>query len=157
MRPSPLRSKRAADLSLLAMAPFAGYSQRAVRPLAGHVDRLRLREGTELVREQQRADEFVVVLSGEVIARRDGQEVGRLGAGAHIGATELLQGTRHPHTLLAGCDLDVLVVYGPSFRWAAQTLPGFAAAVQSGSGWGTRRMVTSATAEPTTEPTMSGP
>lgn len=135
MRPSPLRSKRsAADLSLLAVAPFARYPERAVRPLAGHVDRLRLRAGTELVHEHQRADEFVVVLSGEVIAHCDGQEVGRLGVGAHIGAAELLQGTRHPHTLSAGCDLDVLVVYGPSFRWAAQTLPGFTDAVLSAGG-----------------------
>jgi CRP-like cAMP-binding protein len=133
MRTSPLRSRRAAaDLSLLAVAPFDRYPERAVRPLSAHADRLRLREGTELVREQQRADEFVVVLSGEVIAYCDGQEVGRLGTGAHIGATELLQGTRHAHTLLAGCDLDVLVVYGPSFRWAAQTLPGFAEAVLAG-------------------------
>lgn len=130
MRTSPLRSRRAAaDLSLLAVAPFDRYPERAVRPLACHADRLRLRKGTELAHQHQRADEFVVVLSGEVIARRDGQEVGRLGVGAHIGATELLQGTRHAHTLLAGCDLDVLVVYGPSFRWAAQTLPGFADAV----------------------------
>ena len=133
MRTSPLRSRRATpDLSLLAVAPFAHYSQRAVRPLAEHVDRLRLRKGTELVREHQRADEFVVVLSGEVIAQCDGQEVGRLGAGTHIGATELLHGTRHPHTLLASCDLDVLVVNGPSFRWAAQTLPGFAEALLAG-------------------------
>ena len=35
-------------------------------------------------------------------------------------------------TLLAGCDLDVLVVNGPSFRWAAQTLPGFADALLTG-------------------------
>jgi len=133
MRTSPLRSRRSApDLSLLAVAPFDSYPERAVRPLAGHADRLRLREGTELAREQQRADEFVVVLSGEVIAHCDGQEVGRLGAGAHIGATELLQGTRHAHTLLAGRDLDVLVVYGPSFRWAAQMLPGFTEAVLAG-------------------------
>jgi CRP-like cAMP-binding protein len=129
MRAPSLRSRRSTDLSLLAVAPFDRYPDRAVRPLAMHTDRLRLRKGTELVHEQQRADEFVVVLSGEVIAQRDGQEVGRLGVGAHIGATELLQGTRHAHTLLAGCDLDVLVVYGPSFRWAAQTLPGFADAL----------------------------
>jgi CRP-like cAMP-binding protein len=130
MRTSPLRSRRAAtDLSLLAVAPFAGYSDRAVRPLARHADRLRLRQGTELAHERQRADEFVVVLSGEVIAQCDGKEVGRLRAGDHIGATELLEGTRHAHTLLAGCDLEVLVVNGPSFRWAAQALPGFAEAV----------------------------
>jgi CRP-like cAMP-binding protein len=133
MRTSPLRPRRAAaDLSLLAVAPFDRYPERAVRPLAGHADRLRLREGTELACEQHRADEFVVVLSGEVIAHCDGQEVGRLGAGAHIGAAELLHGTRHAHTLLAGCDLDVLVVYGPAFRWAAQMLPGFAEAVLTG-------------------------
>jgi CRP-like cAMP-binding protein len=72
------------------------------------------------------------VLAGEVVAHCDGQEVGRLGPGAHIGGPELLRGTRHAHTLRAGCDVDVLVVYGPSFRWAAQTLPGFAEAVLAG-------------------------
>lgn len=129
MRAPPLRSRRAPDLSLLAVAPFDRYPARAVRPLAMHADRLRLREGTELVHEHQRADEFVVVLSGEVIAQREGREVGRLGAGAHIGAPELLHNTRHTHTLVAACDLEVLVLYGPSFRWAAQTLPNFTTAL----------------------------
>jgi CRP-like cAMP-binding protein len=130
MRSPTLRSRRAAaDVSLLAVAPFDRYPAPAVRPLAGHTDRLSVPEGTELTRERSRAHEFVVVLAGEVVVHRDGRPIDRLGPGTQIGGAELLQDTRHPSTLIAGPDLEVLVVYGPAFRWAAQTLPGLTDAV----------------------------
>jgi CRP-like cAMP-binding protein len=118
------------DVALLRVAPFDRYPEATVRPLAGHADRLRLREGTELAHEQHRVDEFVVVLTGEVAVHRDGRPVERLGAGTQIGGTELLCGARHRHTLVAGPGLEVLVVYAPAFRWAAQTLPGFTDALR---------------------------
>jgi len=31
-------------------------------------------------------------------------------------------GGRHPATLVAGSGLDVLVVYGPAYRWLAQVV-----------------------------------
>jgi CRP-like cAMP-binding protein len=123
------RRRAAPDLDVLAVAPFDRYPVRMLRPLTGHADRLRPAAGTSLAREDGRADQFVVVLGGEVVVQQDGQPVDRLGPGAQLGATELLQGTRHDRTLVAGPDLEVLVVNGPAFRWAARTLPGLAAAV----------------------------
>jgi CRP-like cAMP-binding protein len=130
MRRSLRRRRRAApDIDVLAVAPFDRYPARMLRPLTGHADRLRPVAGTSLAREDGRADQFMVVLGGEVVVHRDGQPVDRLGPGTQLGATELLQGTRHDRTLVAGPDLEVLVVNGPAFRWAARTLPGLAATV----------------------------
>jgi CRP-like cAMP-binding protein len=127
--PLRLRRRAAPDLTVLAAAPFDRYPARMLRPLTGHADRLRPAAGTPLAQEDGRADQYMVVLAGEVVVHRDGQPVDRLGPGTQLGATELLQGSRHSRTLVAGPDLEVLVVNGPAFRWAARTLPGLAAAV----------------------------
>jgi hypothetical protein len=130
MRASLLRRRAAADVAQLRVAPFDRYPATEVRPLADHTDRLRIPEGTVLARAHHRAGEFVVVLAGEVVVHHDdGQPAGRLGAGTQIGGTELLDGTRHRRTLVAGPDLEALVVYGPAFCWAARTLADFTTAL----------------------------
>jgi len=131
------RRRSAPDVALLQVAPFDRYPTAALRPLAGHADRLRVPEGTALVRAHHRADEFLVVLTGSVVVHDDGRPAGpRLGPGTQIGGAELLDGARHRRTLVAGPDLEVLVVYGPAFRWAARTLPGFTTALHPPVGAG---------------------
>jgi CRP-like cAMP-binding protein len=127
------RRRSAPDLALLHVAPFDRYPAAALRPLACHADRLRVPEGTPLTRTDHRTDEFMVVLTGSVILHRDGAPAGRLGPGTQIGGPELLGGARHCHTLVAGPDLELLVVYGPAFRWAARTLPNFTTALTTPS------------------------
>jgi CRP-like cAMP-binding protein len=114
------------DLSALAEIDlFAGYTPGDLAPLAPHVDRLVVMPGVTLAHEGRRPHEVVVVLSGDVVERRDGVDVGRRGAGAVIGAREELEGTAHEATLVAGSAVDAVVITGPAFRWAAQSLPGF--------------------------------
>jgi CRP-like cAMP-binding protein len=111
---------------LASVAPFDRYPGRRLRRLAAHADRVRVPEGTVLAREGGLVHEMVVVVTGEVVAsRHDGGER-RLGTGARIGADELVTGSRHPETVVAGSELEVLVVNGPAYRGAAQTLPGLA-------------------------------
>jgi hypothetical protein len=66
----------------------------------------------------------VIVLSGALLATRDKQPVGAFGPGTAVGGAELLTGAVHQATLVAGPGLEVLVLAGPAFRYAAQTLPG---------------------------------
>jgi CRP-like cAMP-binding protein len=107
---------------LASVAPFDRYPRRNLRRLAAHADRIRVPEGTVLAREGGLVREMVVVLDGEVVASgHDGCER-RLGTGAQIGARELVTGAPHPATLVAGTALEVLVVNGPAYRGAAQTL-----------------------------------
>jgi hypothetical protein len=136
--PRPLRRRGrrggGADVGLLRVAPFDRYPVASLRPLAGHADRLRVPEGVALARAHHRADEFLVVLAGEVVVHHDDDSSTRrpperLGPGTKIGGTELLAGARHDRTLVAGPGLEVLVLYGPAFRWAARTLPDFASAL----------------------------
>jgi CRP-like cAMP-binding protein len=113
---------------LASVAPFDRYPTRSLRRLATHADRIRVPAGTVLAREGGLVREMVVVVAGEVVAsRHDGRER-RLSAGARIGACELMTGAPHPETLVAGSELEVLVVNGPAYRGAAQTLPGLATA-----------------------------
>jgi CRP-like cAMP-binding protein len=111
---------------LASVAPFDRYRTRSLRRLAAHADRIRVAEGTVLAREGGLVREMVVILDGEVVASgHDGRER-RLGAGARIGACELLTGAPHPATVVARTALEVLVINGPAYRGAAQTLPGLA-------------------------------
>jgi CRP-like cAMP-binding protein len=113
------------DLSALAgVAPFDRYDERALAPLAAHVDRLSVPAGTPLAQEGRRARQVVVVLAGGAVVTRCGAEVGRLGPGAWVGARESLAGIPHAETVVAGDDLAVLVLPDPAFRWAVQSLPG---------------------------------
>jgi CRP-like cAMP-binding protein len=123
------------DLSALAgVAPFDRYDDRALAPLAAHADRLTVPAGTPLALEGRRARQVVVVVAGDAVVTRCGAEVGRLGPGAWLGARESLAGASHAETVVAGDDLAGLVLPDPAFRWAVQSLPGFATALPDDAG-----------------------
>ncbi len=134
LRRAPASDDRTNDRTsgspLTGVAPFDGYPARRLRGLAAHADRVRVPEGTVLAREGGLVHELLVVLAGEVIATRAGRQGSAdcLGPGARFGALELVTGTPHPATLVAGPGLEVLVVNGPAYRGAAQVLPGLAVA-----------------------------
>jgi Cyclic nucleotide-binding domain len=124
-------SRRTAPLPPLSrFPPFDRCRPKALAPLTAHVDHLRLPAGTVLAHEGWTVREVICVVTGEVIATRRDREPQRHGPGSQIGVAELLCGASHPATLTAGDDLEVLVIYGPAYRWAAQTLP----AAQAGTG-----------------------
>jgi CRP-like cAMP-binding protein len=117
--------RRRADPSvLMGVAPFDRYRRRALEPLAAHTDRLWVPRGTVVAREGHLVRELVIVLSGALLATRDKQPVGAFGPGTAVGGADLLTGALHQATLVAGEGLEVLVLAGPAFRYAAQTLPG---------------------------------
>jgi signal-transduction protein with cAMP-binding, CBS, and nucleotidyltransferase domain len=103
-------------------SPFEQAPARVLEQLGPHVDRLRLRAGTVLAREGHVARELVIVLDGDVLATRHGDEVLRGSTGTQIGADNVLDRRPHDRTWIAGTDLDVVVVNGPAYRWAAPSL-----------------------------------
>jgi CRP-like cAMP-binding protein len=111
---------------LAGVPPFDRYPPVLLAPLAVHADRLRLRDGTVVAREGRWAREVAVVVAGVLLAHRGDRPIGLFGPGTWVGAGELLDDRPHPVTLVAGEGLEVLVVTGPAYRWAVQTLPGLA-------------------------------
>lgn len=122
-----MRARRRPDVALLAeVPPFNRYARTSLAPLIPHADRLRIADGTVVIREGHRARELVIVVAGALLATRAGRPVGALGPGTWIGAQELLSSRAHDCTLVAAEGLEVLVLNGPAYRWAVQTLPGLA-------------------------------
>lgn len=122
-----MRARRRPDVTLLAeVPPFDRYARTSLAPLIPHADRLRIADGTVVIREGQCARQLVIVVAGALLATRAGRPVGALGPGMWVGAQELLAGSAHDCTLVAAEGLEVLVLNGPAYRWAVQTLPGLA-------------------------------
>ena len=116
--------------SLLAgVAPFDAWPPGELRPLVAHTDRMRVRSGTVLAQHGRQVREAVAVVAGEVVAQGGALDGRRYGPGTWLGGAELLAGEPYPATLVADTDLEVVVVNGPAFRWAAQTHPGLVAGV----------------------------
>jgi CRP-like cAMP-binding protein len=108
---------------LAGVAAFDPYDARTLAPLTRHADRLTVPAGTTVARRGRPAREVVAVLSGEVLVMTEAG-VARCGPGAWVGAAEVRARTPHDATVVAGTDLDVLVLTAPAFRWATQVLPG---------------------------------
>jgi CRP-like cAMP-binding protein len=122
-----VRARRRPDVALLAeVPPFDRYARTSLAPLIPHADRLRIADGTVVIREGHRARQLVIVVAGALLATRAGRPVGALGPGTWVGAQELLASGAHDCTLVAAEGLEVLVLNGPAYRWAVQTLPGLA-------------------------------
>jgi CRP-like cAMP-binding protein len=122
-----VRARRRPDVAVLAeVPPFDRYARTSLAPLIPHADRLRLAEGTVVVREGHRARQLVIVVAGALLATRGGRPVGALGPGTWIGGDEVLADRAHDSTLVALEGVEVLVLNGPAYRWAVQTLPGLA-------------------------------
>lgn len=120
------RSRRhAASTVLDHVRPFDRYPAKVVDHLGRHADRLRLREGTVIAERGRHAHEVVAILAGEV-RTADGPAAAPLTPGAWVGPRQLLAGEPHDRTLVAGPGVDVVVLNGPAYRWAAANLPGLA-------------------------------
>ncbi len=118
------------DLSAFdGVTQFATHDRRALAPLARHVDRVAVMPGVALASQGRRAREVLFIAAGEVLASRDGEVVAALGPGAIIGAQEVVSGTPHDTTYLAGTGVAALALPAPSFRWALRSLRGFASDV----------------------------
>ena len=116
----PRTPKTIAELSTI--SPFDRVSERDLRPLSPHVDRLRLPAGAVIAREGEQAREFVAVLSGEVSLLRSGDPFASIGPGSQIGGDAVLRHGSHDATSRAESEVEVLVLNGPAFRWASQVL-----------------------------------
>jgi CRP-like cAMP-binding protein len=112
--------RRLHDTPLAGVPPFDRYPRRELALLAAHVDQVRVAPGVVLAHEGWMVRQVFVVLSGEVHAWRRGRRLRHFGPGEQICAAELLCGAGHLATLVAGDDLDLLVVNGPAYRWAAR-------------------------------------
>lgn len=102
---------------------FTGCSSSDLALLARAADELSLPSGTELTRQGDIGREAFVLLTGRAEVRRDGTTVAQLGPGDVVGELSLLDGGPRSATVVAGTDLDVLVLSRPAFHAVLDEIP----------------------------------
>jgi CRP-like cAMP-binding protein len=113
-----------AKVDALRKAPlFEGLSKKALEELARLADDLEVPEGKVLTRQGDTGREFFVLMDGEVEVERDGQSLGRRGAGDFIGEIALIEDIPRTATVTAATSGRLFVLTGQSFRSVVEAQP----------------------------------
>jgi CRP/FNR family transcriptional regulator, cyclic AMP receptor protein len=113
-----------AKVDALRKAPlFAGLSRKELEALAKLADDLEVPEGKVLTRQGDTGREFFVLMEGEVEVERDGQSLGRRGAGDFIGEISLLEDIPRTATVTATTPVRLFVLTAQSFRSVVESQP----------------------------------
>lgn len=105
---------------------FAGCTKKQLQHVAAITTELQIPSGTTLMTEGTTAHEFIVIVSGTAVVRRNGRKVAELGPGDVIGELALIMHRPRTATVVASSDMDVLVVDGRSFDPLLDEVPGLA-------------------------------
>ena len=95
---------------------FEGLSKRELAQLARESEDIEVPAGKVLCSEGERAQEFFVIVDGDVEVTRNGQLLGTRGAGEMIGEIALLADVPRTATVTAKTPLRVFVLTAPAFR-----------------------------------------
>ncbi|NLA34443.1 MAG: cyclic nucleotide-binding domain-containing protein [Actinobacteria bacterium] len=89
---------------------FASCTDDELREIDSVADEVHVEAGRELIRQGELGREFIVLVDGEVVVTRDGEEIVRLGAGAHFGELALLVDHPRNATVTALTPLTLQVI-----------------------------------------------
>jgi CRP/FNR family cyclic AMP-dependent transcriptional regulator len=113
-----------AKVDALKRAPlFEGLSRKELEHLAQLADDLEVPVGKVLTRQGDTGREFFVLMDGEVEVERDGQSLGRRGAGDFIGEIALIEDIPRTATVTAATSVRLFVLTGQSFRSVVEAQP----------------------------------
>ncbi len=108
---------------LAALPIFAPLPQRAVEQLSWSAFTLDQRAGTAIVTEGEPGDVYYVVLEGDVVVSREGQQIRRLGPGEGFGEIALLRAPARTATVTARSDVSLAVIDRADFLMAVTGQP----------------------------------
>ena len=115
---------QADKVNLLKGVPlFEGLSKKELGALARRADETIVRAGTDLCRQGELGQEFMILLDGTASVRKNNRKVAELGPGDMLGEISLI--TVHPRnaTVQAISDVDVLVMHRRDFSSVMDEFP----------------------------------
>ena len=99
------------DLALLRGVPmFAPLAPASLELLASQLERVRVAQGEEVIRQGDAGDRFYVIESGEIDVFEDGVLARREGPGDHFGEIALIRDLPRTATVRAVTDLELLTL-----------------------------------------------
>lgn len=118
---------------------FAKCTKRELGTVARHVELVDLADGTEIITKGGPGDALFVILEGEAVVQRDGEDVGRAGPGDHFGELALLDGEPRSATVRADGPITVAVLGVRMFRTLLREFPDIAEQLLAGLAGELRR------------------
>jgi CRP-like cAMP-binding protein len=119
------------ESDLQPIALFDSLSRDARRAVAQHADRIKVPEGTELVRQGEFAYEFFVIVDGAAEVVRDGERIAELGPGDFLGEMGIVSKAVRNATVATTGEADVIVMTEQAFRSMARQSPDVASRIQA--------------------------
>jgi CRP-like cAMP-binding protein len=117
-------ARRREYLEHLAGVPlFSQCTKAELQGLARRTTDIRVDEGQVIIREDQGAYEFFVVVEGRAKVSRKGRKVAELGPGDHFGELALLDRALRDATVSALTPMEIIVMTQSDFEDALQDAP----------------------------------
>lgn len=111
-------------LEHLARVPlFSQCTKGELKSLARRTNDIKVDEGQVLIREDQGAYEFFVVVDGRALVTRKGRKVAELGPGDFFGELALLDRALRDATVTALTPMEIIVMMGADFEQALSEAP----------------------------------
>ena len=119
------------ESDLQSIALFEPLSRDARRVVAQHADRIKVPEGTELVRQGEFAYEFFVIEEGGAEVLRDGEHIADLGPGDFLGEMGIVGKVVRNATVTATSRSKVIVMTEQAFRSMSSSNPDVAERIKA--------------------------
>ena len=110
---------------------FAGLSKKELASVSGLATRLDLPAGTELTKQGDTGNEFVIILDGEVDVVIDGNVVATRGSGDYFGEIALLSERPRTATVVAKTPVAIEVIGRREFRALVDDQPAIEAQLRA--------------------------
>jgi CRP-like cAMP-binding protein len=112
-------------LDHLASVPlFSACSKRDLKLLARRAENVRVKKGTELVKEGQPGHEFFVIADGKATVKKKNRKIAELGPGGFFGELALLDRAPRNATIVADSDMELFVLGQREFSGLLDEVPG---------------------------------
>lgn len=105
---------------------FAAFGPKQLEAVGRHVDRAHRAAGEVLVRQGDRGEEMMLLLSGKATVERDGKVLATLGPNDVVGELSLIDRQPRTATVTATEDCDLLVMHHRDFTTLMDEVPDFA-------------------------------
>lgn len=95
----------AMDDRLREVSIFSELSKKELKSVSRLMTQLSVKDGRELTRQGEPGREFLIILEGTAVVRRDGRKVADLGPGDFLGELAVLSGAPRTATVVATSDM----------------------------------------------------
>lgn len=120
----PVRLHKNAKIELIKSVPlFSRCTKRELAALALEADEVILPEGTVLTRQGASGRQFIVIVEGAAVVKKNGRTINRLGRGDFLGEIALISGAPRTATVATTAQTQMLVLTDRAFRRVTKEMP----------------------------------